>query len=153
MSYNGFMIRPALPADGGALKALMLACIVDFYGSPRPDDGKLDVLIAVLQTGRVGRQWVAADDAGRPVGFVTLYYTYSTLRAQKAAIMNDLHVTAPFRGTGVAASLFAAIRGFAKQDGCAYLGWETAADNARAQRFYEKMGGERGSWVTYSIDL
>jgi GNAT superfamily N-acetyltransferase len=153
MSYNGFMIRPALPADGGALKALMLAYIVDFYGSPRPDDGKLDVLIAELQNGRISRKWVAADEAGRLVGFVTLYYTYSTFRAQKVAIMNDLYVAVPFRGTEVAASLFAAIREFAKQDGCAYLGWETAADNARAQYFYEKMGGERGSWVTYSIDL
>jgi ribosomal protein S18 acetylase RimI-like enzyme len=53
----------------------------------------------------------------------------------------------------VASALFAAIRGFAKQDGCAYLGWETAASNVRAQRIYEKMGGERGSGVTYSIDL
>jgi hypothetical protein len=37
--------------------------------------------------------------------------------------------------------------------GCAFLSWETAADNARAQRFYDKMIGIRGSWVSYSIDL
>jgi GNAT superfamily N-acetyltransferase len=152
MSYNGFMIRPALPAAERSRRSCLLTSWTR-YGSSKPDDGKLDVLISELQTGRIGRQWVVADDAGRVVGFVTLYYTYSTLRAQKAAIMNDLYVAAPFRGTGVAASLFAAIRGFVKQDGCACLGWERAADNARAQRLYEKMGSERRSWVTYSIDL
>ncbi|MFC0215543.1 GNAT family N-acetyltransferase [Paenibacillus chartarius] len=150
---NDYRVRAAEPGDRAPLKELMLAYIVDFYGSPRPADEKLDALMDELLQGRIGRQWVAEDTAGRLVGFVTLYYTYSTLRAQKAAIMNDLYVSADYRRAGVAADLFAAIRSFARADGCAYLGWETGADNVRAQRFYEKMGGERGTWLTYSIDL
>lgn len=159
-----YRIRPAEPGDREQLRTLMLAYIVDFYRSPRPDDEKLDTLIDELLQGRIGRQCVAETEseqgagAGygygrRLVGFVTLYYTYSTLRAQKAAIMNDLYVDAGFRGAGVAQDLFAAIRDFCRKDGCAYLSWETAADNSRAQRFYEKMGGERGNWLNYSIDL
>jgi hypothetical protein len=35
MSHNGFTIRPAAPADGDALKALMLAYIVDLFGAVR----------------------------------------------------------------------------------------------------------------------
>ncbi|KIL39706.1 hypothetical protein SD70_18285 [Gordoniibacillus kamchatkensis] len=159
-----YSIRPAEPGDREQLKALMLAYIVDFYRCPRPDDDKLNALVDELLLGRIGRQWVAetvpeagaeagAGNGRRLIGFVTLYYTYSTLRAQKAAIMNDLYVDGEFRGSGAAQDLFAAIRDFCRQDGCAYLSWETAADNFRAQRFYEKMGGQRGNWLTYSIDL
>lgn len=91
MSLTTYTIRPAASADLEQLKPLMLEYIVGFYGRPHPGDDKLDKLIAMLLEGREGRQWVAESE-GRLVGFTTLYYTYSTLRAQKAAVMNDLHV-------------------------------------------------------------
>lgn len=152
MNAEAYTIRPAVPADRDGLKALMLEYIVEFYESPHPGDDKLDRLLDMLFEGRDGRQWVAESD-GRVLGFTTLYYTYSTLRAQKAAVMNDLYVRPELRGTGAATELFEAIRSFAAEERCAYLGWETAADNDRARKFYEKMGGTCGSWVTYSIDL
>lgn len=152
MSAAAYTIRPAIPADLEQLKTLMLEYIVDFYSCPHPGEDRLDNLLAMLFEGRDGRQWVVESE-GRLLGFTTMYYTYSTLRARKAAVMNDLYVRPELRGTGAAAGLFEAIRSFASGEGCAFLGWETAADNARAQRFYDKMGGIRGSWVSYSVDL
>jgi RimJ/RimL family protein N-acetyltransferase len=32
------------------------------------------------------------------------------------------------------------------------MNWETAPDNHRAQRFYEKVGGRRGDWLVYAIE-
>jgi RimJ/RimL family protein N-acetyltransferase len=32
------------------------------------------------------------------------------------------------------------------------MGWETAKDNARAQRLYERIGASRAEWIDYSLD-
>jgi ribosomal protein S18 acetylase RimI-like enzyme len=133
------------------LKELMIEYIVDFYRYRQPEDEQLAELIQVLLEQKEGLQFVAEAD-GKLVGFATLYFTYSTVRASKIAVMNDLFVLEKFRGEGVAAKLFAACKGFAARNRYAKLTWETAKDNHRAQRFYEKMGGERGEWLTYSIN-
>ncbi|SEC23150.1 GNAT family N-acetyltransferase [Paenibacillus sp. GP183] len=144
-------IRQPLLEDTSRLKELMIQYIVGFYKFRQPDDDKLNELIHVLLEQREGIQFVAESD-GNLVGFATLYFSYSTLRATKIAVMNDLFVTEEFRGQGAAAKLFAACKGYAARNRYANLSWTTAKDNLRAQRFYEKMGGELGDWLTYSIN-
>jgi GNAT superfamily N-acetyltransferase len=95
---------------------------------------------------------VAEDADGELVGFATLYYTWSTLRAARISIMNDLYVNEGARGSGAAAALFEGARAASKAAGCVEMEWQTATDNHRAQAFYGKMGGKRGEWVSYSID-
>ena len=85
------------------------------------------------------------------MGFATLYFTWSTLRADRIAILNDLYLDDRARGTGAAAALFSAALTVARKRGCAEMEWQTAVDNHRAQAFYAKMGGTRGPWVSYSI--
>jgi GNAT superfamily N-acetyltransferase len=92
-----------------------------------------------------------AESAGDIVGFTTLYFTYSTTRAAKIAIMNDLYVVEEMRGEGVAEMLFKECTMYTKQNHYAAMIWETARDNKRAQRFYQKMGAEQGDWITYNI--
>jgi GNAT superfamily N-acetyltransferase len=133
------------------LKELMIRYIVDFYRYRQPDDEKLNELIHVLLEQQEGIQFVAEAE-GELVGFATLYFSFSTLRAAKIAIMNDLFVLEEYRGKGVAPKLFAACKGYAARNRYATLSWTTAKDNLRAQRFYEKMGGEQGKWLTYSIN-
>ena len=146
------IVRLAERADVPRLRELMLAYIVDFYGRPAPDEDDLASLIEMLLEGREGVQLVAEDD-GDPVGFATLYFTWRTLRPGRTAIMNDLFVEEGARGTGVAADLLEACKAEAKRRGCLSLTWETAPDNHRAQRFYERMGGMREDWVPYSVEL
>jgi ribosomal protein S18 acetylase RimI-like enzyme len=144
-------IRQPLLDDTLQLKELMIQYIVGFYKFRQPDDEQLNELIHVLLEQREGIQFVAESD-GNLVGFATLYFSYSTLRATKIAVMNDLFVIEEFRGQGAAAKLFAACKGYAARNRYANMSWTTAKDNLRAQRFYEKMGGERGEWLTYSIN-
>lgn len=144
------VVRPARLDDSDDLCRLMTDYIVDFYRHPRPSDERLRALVHTLLEGAEGIQFVAAH-ADALVGFATLYFTYSTLRAQKVTIMNDLYVKEDFRGTGVAAALFKGCHAFTRENDYAYMTWETAEDNLRAQRFYEKMGARRSGWITYSI--
>lgn len=147
---SDFLIRPAQSNDLGALTKLMYEYIVDFYKRPKPPIEKIRSLIGMLLERNAGIQFVVERD-GNLVGFSTLYFTYSTLRAQKVAIMNDLYVIESERGTSVASKLFGACHEYSKEHGCAYMSWVTAGDNRRAQRFYDKMGGTVGDWISYSI--
>src|SRR4051794_27654974 len=145
------IVRPPIRADREALLRLMDAYIVDFYHWPRPPRERLEALFDVLEEGREGAQLVA-EVGGELVGFATLYFTWSTLRAERISILNDLYVNEAARGTGAAAALFQGARALSRERGCAEMEWQTAADNHRAQAFYAKMGGERGEWVSYSIE-
>ncbi|MNY27570.1 Acetyltransferase (GNAT) family protein [compost metagenome] len=144
-------VREAVSSDIPQLKTLMLAYIVDFYQYRQPEDEKLDALIHELLEQKVGIQFVAETEDGALVGFATLYFSFSTLRASKIAIMNDLFVVEAERGQGAAAKLFAACKGYGARHGYAKLTWETAPDNLRAQAFYAKMGGDQGHWLTFSV--
>jgi GNAT superfamily N-acetyltransferase len=146
------LVRPPTPADREALLALMDAYIVDFYRAPRPPRERLEALVDLLAEGKEGAQLVAEDDAGALIGFATLYFSWSTLRAAPIAILNDLYLSAAARGTGAATALFREARALSRERGCAGMTWQTAADNHRAQAFYTKMGGKRGDWVSYSIE-
>ncbi|MZQ82949.1 GNAT family N-acetyltransferase [Paenibacillus sp. 5J-6] len=145
-------VREAVIQDISQLKTLMLAYIVDFYQYRQPEDEKLNGLIHHLLEQKDGIQFVAETEEGKLVGFTTLYFTFSTLRASKVAVLNDLYVIEAERGQGAAAKLFAASKGYAARHGYANLTWTTAKDNLRAQAFYDKVGGDRSDWLTYSVN-
>jgi GNAT superfamily N-acetyltransferase len=145
-------VRRSTETDADALLPLVEAYVVDFYGRPHPGEDKLHDLITKLVRGEVGVQFVA-DSNGRLVGFATLFFTLSTLEAEPVAIMNDLYVVEDARGSSAARDLFLACRAESKARGCAYMTWETAPDNHRAQAFYARMGGVREDWLTYADDL
>jgi GNAT superfamily N-acetyltransferase len=146
---NEIIVRTTQDSDRKVLTGLMYEYIVDFYKRPKPPLNKLKGLIQMLLEGKEGVQFVAEKD-GRIVGFATLYFTYSSTRVSKIVIMNDLYVVEEMRGTSVAEKLFQACLAYKNENHYAAMVWETAQDNKRAQRFYEKMGGELGDWFTYS---
>jgi len=75
-----------------------------------------------------------------PVGFTQLYPTYSSMRASKNWILNDLYVSADYRKQGIGAALIDTAMNFAREDGAAYLALSTAVDNYTAQSLYEAIG-------------
>jgi hypothetical protein len=103
------IVRPPTPADREPLLRLMDAYIVDFYHWPRPPRDRLEALVDLLAEGRDGAQLVAEVD-GELVGFATLYFTWSTLRAQRISILNDLYLSEAARGTAAAGGPFPAAR-------------------------------------------
>ncbi|AEB22593.1 MULTISPECIES: GNAT family N-acetyltransferase [Bacillus] len=144
------IIRSAEPYDINQLTDLMYLYIVDFYKRPKPPIEHIHNLIEMLFEKNSGIQFVAEQD-GKLIGFATLYFSFSTTKADKITVMNDLFVAENARGTGAAQELFKRCESFTKENGYAHMSWITAADNYRAQRFYKKMGGSLGDWLNYTI--
>jgi GNAT superfamily N-acetyltransferase len=126
----------------------------DFYDVAPTDDALLAVSRALIaDPDREGVQLIARSDGGEAVGFATVYWTWDTLIATRTGIMHDLFVRPPDRGTGVADRLIGACVDECRRHGAAKLGWQTAPDNARARRVYERVGATRDDWVDYWLSV
>ncbi|TMD18878.1 MAG: GNAT family N-acetyltransferase [Chloroflexi bacterium] len=124
-----------------------------FYHVPFVGETKLGALLDALdQHPDRGAQLVAEAD-GRLQGFATLYSCYDTLLADRILVMNDLFVDPAARDRGVGAALYDASLAYAAGHGYLRLDWVTAEDNHGARRFYERHGGRRGPWVSYSATV
>jgi ribosomal protein S18 acetylase RimI-like enzyme len=149
---NDVTIRPVNQEDSSQLKNLMIQYIVDFYQRPQPDKKDLQNLIShLIENPVVGMQFVAEKD-DELIGFATLYFTFSTLQVKKAAILNDLFVAPIGRGQKVGEQLFQCCLTFIRENGYAYMTWETDKDNQVAQGLYNKMGGKISDWLVYEIE-
>ncbi|TGN19328.1 GNAT family N-acetyltransferase [Leptospira idonii] len=85
-------------------------------------------------------------------GFMQLYYGFSSLSMLPALVLNDLFVRENFRKQGAGELLVQTAVQFGKERGVAYLSLETAPDNLKAQKLYEKLGWEKDTeFFHYSI--
>jgi GNAT superfamily N-acetyltransferase len=133
----------------------LLRAYCDFYQVSPSDRALVELSRALLaDPRREGLQLLARDDAGRAVGFATLYWTWQTLSAARVGVMNDLYVAAEARGTGVAGALIDACLERCREHGATELIWQTAKDNARAQAVYDRIGATRDDrWLDYSLPV
>ncbi len=144
-------IRTVTKEDASALVPLMLSYIVDFYGKPNPGESAVRGLIErLLRNPEAGVQFVAVK-GDQLVGFVTLYHTFSTLQMKRVAILNDLFVDVEYRGQKVGETLFLHALTYIREQGFAFMEWQTAKDNFVAQSLYRKMGGQMSEWLTFEI--
>jgi GNAT superfamily N-acetyltransferase len=125
----------------------------DFYEA-HPSDERLRALARALiaDPEREGLQLLARDGQGLAVGFATIYWGWSTSRAGRLGIMNDLFVLERARGRGLADLLVLSCLAQCRRRGAVELQWETALDNHRAQAVYDRLGGVRERWLSYSLD-
>lgn len=98
-----------------------------------------------------------AMDSETPAGFTQLYPKYSSMRASKNWILNDLYVDAGYRKQGIGAALINAAMDFAREQGSTFVQLETAVDNYTAQSLYESMGFTRQEpdteFLLYKIEV
>ena len=126
----------------------------EFYDVAPADDALLAVSRALIaDPDREGVQLIARSESGEAVGFATVYWSWDTLVAARVGIMHDLFVTPPARGTGVADLLIEACVEECRRHGAAKLGWQTAPDNTRARRVYERVGATKDEWVDYWLSV
>jgi GNAT superfamily N-acetyltransferase len=145
-------IAAVTEADLPELLALMRG-YCDFYESNPSDAALLAMSRALLaDPEREGVQLVARDDAGRAIGFATVFWTWSTNAAARVGTMNDLYVAPEARGSGAADALIRACVERCRERGAVRLEWQTALDNHRAQAVYERVGGKRDQWLDYSLE-
>jgi GNAT superfamily N-acetyltransferase len=143
------VVRPAKHEDRAQLIELIKGYFA-FYRTAFPGEQKLADLLDALERDPDRGVQLVADADGRLLGFATLYACLDTLIADRILVMNDLFVDPTLRRRGIGAALFDASLAYATEHGYARLDWVTAADNLDAQRFYERHGGRRGPWVSYS---
>jgi ribosomal protein S18 acetylase RimI-like enzyme len=110
-----------------------------FYG--QPSDARLarDFLAARLQRGE-SVIFLATFDDGIPAGFTQLYPMFSSVRAARVWVLNDLFVAPEARKRGVAQALLDAAAAHGRNEGAIRLELETTPDNNAAQALYHNTG-------------
>jgi len=112
-------------ADLEHLLPLMRA-YCEFYGVDPPDAALLAMSRELIaDSEREGLQLLAREDSGRAIGFATIFWSWSTLRAECCR----------------------------RRGGVASLGWQTAGENRRAQAVYKRVGAKRSEWLDYSLPI
>lgn len=146
------MIAAVTESDLPDLLPLMRA-YCEFY-EVSPADGDLLAMSRALiaDPQREGIQLIARDAQGSPLGFATIFWSWSTLSGSRIGVMNDLFVAPNARGAGVARALIAACQERCREHGASSLSWQTARDNFRAQALYDGIGARRAEWLDYSLD-
>ena len=145
-------IRPVLPGDLDALAVLFEEYRL-FYGK-QPLDRKelLNFLENLRKNPEVALQFVLLFN-GQAIGFATLYFTFSSLQARRAAVLNDLYINSEHRRSGLGRVLFQEAREYCRKNRFAYLQLETAATNLPARKLYDAEGGTPSDFLVYEFDL
>jgi GNAT superfamily N-acetyltransferase len=126
----------------------------DFYEVAPSDDALLAVSRALIgDPDREGVQLIARKDGGEALGFATVYWSWDTLIAARVGIMHDLFVIPPARATGIADLVIEACVEECRRHRAAKLAWQTAPDNTRARRVYERVGATKDEWVDYWLSV
>ncbi|RDJ00036.1 GNAT family N-acetyltransferase [Dyella solisilvae] len=86
---------------------------------------------------------VATDAEGEGIGFVQLYPLFSSVRAARTYLLNDLFVAPKARRQGVAAALMHEAADHVRALGAVRMALTTAHTNEAAQRLYESLGWRR----------
>lgn len=97
---------------------------------------------------------LARDDDDAGLGFVQLYPLFSSVRAMRMYLLNDLFVAADARRLGAAKALLTAAAEHAQTLGAGSLTLATALDNKPAQALYESLGWQRElGFCEYALKL
>jgi GNAT superfamily N-acetyltransferase len=132
----------------------LMRAYCEFYEVAPSDAALLAMSRALIaDPEREGIQLIARGAAGTACAFATIFWTWQTLSAARAAVMNDLFVAEAARGTGIAEALIAACGEAARAHSAPRLIWQTAKDNLRAQAVYDRVGGRRSEWLDYDLSI
>ena len=144
-------VRQATIQDLPALVPLFDA-YRQFYGVRSNNDTSLAFLLDRLE--RRESVILMAEDQNRAAGFVQIFPSFSSIRASRHGVLNDLYVAPDFRRSGIASRLLDAAAGYGRSMSIPVLSLSTAADNVVAQALYERKGWVRDdAFYTYHLSL
>jgi GNAT superfamily N-acetyltransferase len=126
----------------------------DFYEASPSDEGLEGMATALMAAPeQQGFLLVAADEAGEVVGFAACGWKWSSLRAARIVVLEDLFVAERARGRGYADELIAATADIARRHGASAVTWLTRDENHRARAVYDRVGGRAEPFVEYELEL
>lgn len=123
-----------------------------FYGQPADQARAREFLAERLRHNE--SVILLARGGSEGLGFTQLYPLFSSVRAVRTYLLNDLFVVPHARRQGVAAALLRAAAEQARALSAASLSLSTALDNLPAQALYESLGWQRDrQFCEYSFTL
>jgi GNAT superfamily N-acetyltransferase len=124
----------------------LLRAYCEFYNKTEQiplttDDALLSISRALIANPvQEGVQLIVRDAKQQtPIGFATVYWSWSTLKGGRLAIMNDLFINEQYRGQGIADILIKECAQKAREHGALCLTWQTSVENKRAQTVYNDL--------------
>lgn len=135
---DALRVRQVTEPDDLQQAARLFDLYRQFYGRPSDQEAALAFLTARAEAGE--SIILLAEAEGKALGFCQLYPTFSSIRLQRAIILNDLFVDPQCRSRGIARALLDAAEQVAVSRGASSLSLQTQKDNHRARRLYEHCG-------------
>lgn len=134
-------IRPAEAGDIPRLLVLMRALAAEEGSSGAMEADEASLLRDGFGPAPRWRAFVAADGP-EVVGYVTFTIGYSIWAGRSTLLVDDVFVAAGHRGMDVGRNLLEAVGRTCTEEGHAFARWTVEPGNARAIRFYERMGAQ-----------
>ena len=78
--------------------------------------------------------------SGKPIGYVTYFFTFSSMVGKRGLWLDDLFLDADYRGQGVGKAIMAHLAQIALDHDCGRFEWMVLDWNEPAIGFYEKLG-------------
>lgn len=146
----GLVVRPVAARDAARWRELF-AAYGAFYGTTFAP-AVLDGVWAWLMDDAHPVHALVAERDGVVIGFAHVRDQPDTFTAGPGWFLDDLFTDPSSRGAGAATALLGAIEEHARAEGGGTVRWITAADNAAAQRLYDRVA-TRTTWVTYEREV
>jgi GNAT superfamily N-acetyltransferase len=144
-------IRPARTDEIEEMLPLIRA-YCEFYETEPDDEGLRKMFETLISDPSQGAVFIARDE-GKAVGFATLDWKWSSLKAARIGYLEDLFVDPETRGKGIADALIAVCAERCRELGMPAMEWLTAPDNHRAQKVYNRTGADSDAYVEYDLEL
>jgi GNAT superfamily N-acetyltransferase len=148
---DGVEIRPARTEEIEEMLPLIRA-YCEFYETEPDDDGLRRMFETLITDPSQGAVFIARYQ-GRAVGFATLDWKWSSLKAARIGYLEDLFVDPEARGLGIADALIEVCAERCRELGMPAMDWLTAPDNHRAQQVYNRTGAEAETYLEYDLKL
>ena len=148
---EGVEVRPARTDEIEEMLPLIRA-YCEFYETEPDDEGLRSMFETLINEPSQGAVFIARD-RGKAVGFATLDWKWSSLKAARIGYLEDLFVDPEARGRGIADGLIEVCAARCRELGMSAMEWLTAPDNHRAQKVYDRTGAESGTYMEYDLEL
>ena len=97
-------------------------------------------------------QCYVAKEGDRCVGAALFFPRYSSWHG-RGVFLEDLIVSAAYRGKGIGKALFQKVAAWAANWGATQMEWQVQDVNSDARKFYEKLGAyAEPHWLSYELD-
>lgn len=146
-------VRLAQAEDDAAIGGLIHALDAHYRGALAPSAARAAAMARRTIEAREGTHFALGLLDGVPQGLAAFAILRPGRDGKGVLFAKEIFVRAEARGQGLGAALFAFLQAEAARLGLGRIELTTDPGNAGAQRFYERLGGERLEKVAYRFWL